>query len=165
MTKTDELMNSFPFNQMMEQKVWTPNQKLLALSWKQPYAELMLHGKIETRTWNTNYRGWVLICSSKLPYNWDAVLRISGNCQKDRITKLSLTEILHFHYAQAIAIGYLSDCRKMKPEDEDRCFVQYHPDMFCHVYENVQAIIPFPWKGSQGWKEVTHEIKNQIKIS
>jgi hypothetical protein len=44
------------------------DQKLMALSWKQPYAELMLHGKIETRTWQTKYRGWVMVCASKQPY-------------------------------------------------------------------------------------------------
>jgi hypothetical protein len=66
---------------------------------------------------------------------------------------------------KAIAIGRLTDCRPMKLEDEDKCFVQYCPDLFCHIYENVQAIKPFPWKGSQGWKEVSIEIKNQIIIT
>lgn len=37
-----------------------------ALSVKQPYADLIACGRktIETRTWKTNYRGPLLICSS-----------------------------------------------------------------------------------------------------
>jgi hypothetical protein len=159
-----ELINSLPFNQMMEQKIWTPDQKLLALSWKQPYAELMLHGKIETRTWNTNYRGWVLICASKKGYSEISVLDISGNMFSDIEIKCGHKwEYCLFGYA--IAIGYLSDCRPMQLADEDKCFVKYYiPGLFCHIYQNVQAIEPFLWKGSQGWKEVTHEIKKQIRI-
>lgn len=157
-----ELMNSLPFNEMMESKVWTPDQKLMALSWKQPYAELMLHGKIETRTWNTNYRGWVLICASQKGYHTEQLRNISGGYQLNRMGQYLAIENPGYE-SKAIAIGYLSDCRQMKPEDEDKCFVQYYPDLFCHIYESVQAIEPFPWKGSQGWKEVAPEIKNQIK--
>lgn len=40
-----------------------------ALSFKQPWAELMLQGKkrIEIRKWNTHFRGKFLIHSSKIP--------------------------------------------------------------------------------------------------
>ena len=38
-----------------------------ALSVKEPWASLIRSGKktIETRTWNTNYRGKLLICTSQ----------------------------------------------------------------------------------------------------
>jgi hypothetical protein len=45
------------------------NQEIRALTWKEPYASLMLHGKIETRTWYTKYRGLVLICAGLKHYN------------------------------------------------------------------------------------------------
>ena len=51
-------------------------EPIKALSWKQPYASLMLKGKIETRSWPTNYRGLVLICASKAPYS---IKEIKGN--------------------------------------------------------------------------------------
>lgn len=162
-----ELMNSLLFNQMMERKIFTPDQKLLALSWKQPYAELMLHGKIETRTWNTNYRGWVLICTSLKAYTWQSVQNISGEKQYQRMRNILLPyfyQNLIAYQGYAVAIGRLVDCRPMKPEDEDRCFVQYHLDLFCHIYENVQAIESFPWKGSQGWREVLEVIKKSIIV-
>lgn len=40
-----------------------------AISLKQPYANLVCAGKktIETRKWNTKYRGDIVICSSKKP--------------------------------------------------------------------------------------------------
>lgn len=41
---------------------------LRALSWKEPYATLMLHGKVETRTWPTDYRGLVLNCVALKDY-------------------------------------------------------------------------------------------------
>jgi hypothetical protein len=52
----------------------------------------------------------------------------------------------------------------MTPDDEDKCFVRYHPDLFCHVYEGVEAIEPIPWKGTQGWKEVSEEFKQLIQF-
>lgn len=145
-------------------ETWTPDQKLMALSWKQPYAELMLHGKIETRTWATKYRGWVLICASKQGYSFAELLTISG---RDRYEKMPLIidDPNRFDYkGMAIAIARLSDCRPMTPADEDAAFVQYRPGLWCHIYTDVCAITPLPWKGTQGWKEVSEYIKAQIKI-
>jgi hypothetical protein len=142
-------------------KIFSPSEKLLALSWKQPYAELMLKGKIETRTWNTNYRGWVLICASKQPYFTEQLRRISGGKQLVRMGDF-LAKINPGFEGKAIAIGRLVDCRPMRKEDEDKCFVQFFPDLFCHVYEDVQAIEPIPWKGKQGWSEVSPEVKAKI---
>lgn len=145
--------------------VFTPEQPLRALSWKQPFADLMLHGKIETRTWPTKYRGWVLICASKKPYNHKQILSISGlQTRRIRETLPMLYDLyLNDHLGKAIAIGYLTGCRPMIKKDEDRCFVQYHSDLWCHVYESVIPLRePMPWKGSQGWRDVPLEFKNTI---
>ncbi len=131
--------------------------ELKALSWKEPHGALMLKGKIETRTRKTNYRGWVLMCASKVPYSNEMVKTISGSKQLLRIYNRT-----YVHPGYAFAIGKLVDCRLMVPEDEDKCFVLYRKGLYCHVYEDVQAIAPFPWKGSQGWRTVTDEIKTKI---
>ncbi len=136
-------------------------EKMLALSWKQPFATAMLHGKIETRTWNTNYRGLVLICASKLPYINKVILNITGERQYIRLMELFFGGLV---LGQAIAVGRLVDCRPMQLADEDKCFVKYHSDLFCHIYEEVQAIKPFAWKGSQGWKIVEQSIVDAIEI-
>jgi hypothetical protein len=147
----------------MKNTVYTLDQKLLALSWKQPYAELMLHGKYETRTWNANYRGWVLICASLKGYNYTQVLQISGNHQLGRISRLlGFSGLERGTEGRAIAIGFLSNSRPMQPEDEDKAFVLYSPDRFVHIYDPVIPIEPFPWKGKQGWTVVQNWVKPLI---
>lgn len=55
------------------------NEEIRLLSVKNPYAELFLHGKsLEVRSRNTNYRGWVLICSTQKPFTFAETLTISG---------------------------------------------------------------------------------------
>ncbi|MDP2235000.1 MAG: hypothetical protein Q8J88_01080 [Bacteroidales bacterium] len=143
---------------------YSVDKEIKALSWCQPYADLMMAGKIETRIWKTNYRGWVLICSSKKPYNIEQIRDISGHEGLLRIADLiHKTERFTQKTASAIAIGYLSDCRKMTPEDEEACYVSYHPRLYCHVYEDVQMLPqPLPWKGKLGWGNVKDELKAEI---
>lgn len=136
-------------------------EEIRALSWKEPFGSLMLHDKIETRVWPTKYRGKVLICTSKMAYSINAVNSIAGTKQSKRIAYLIKSR---FRFGMAIAIGDLIDCRRMKSEDEDKCFVQFNPELWCHVYANVKKIQPFPWKGSQGWRTLTPEIKSKIII-
>lgn len=145
-----------------------------ALSWKQPYGSLMLHGKIETRTWPTTYRGEVLICTSAKPYGTPSVFNISGFDQQRRIySRLPLDEPLP--HGMAIAVATLVDCREMTKADEAACFVEYcepwidekgkEKRLWCHIYENVRPIQPFPWKGSQGFSHVPqHFINNLIYL-
>ncbi len=135
----------------------TSTDTIRALSWKQPYASAMLHGKIETRTWATNYRGWVLICASQKEYDYQSLVNISGN-QFKRLKKLIIDNHLQFPpKGQAIAIGKLVDCYKMTPADAKTAFVEYRPELFCHVYEDVTPVLPFEYKGSQKWGKVTEQ--------
>lgn len=158
-------------------------EDILALSWKQPFGSLMLHDKIETRTWKTNYRGWVLICVSKKSYNVNQLQNICGDYQHHRIVDTLGYETSQFDdlCGQAIAIGKLVDCRKMTKSDEDNCFVQYNPSsivtirivnnkliedgepLWCHIYEEVQEIKPFPFKGSQRWSKIDDTTFNKIQ--
>lgn len=142
------------------------NEQIRALSWKEPFATLMLHGKIETRTWATSYRGLILICASKQPYAIKVIKSICGERQFARITELfeKLNIDVSFTCGQAIAVGRLVDCRPMKKEDEDKCFVEYYSDLYCHIYEDVKPIKPFSWKGVQGWKIVEQDIISKIEF-
>lgn len=138
-----------------------------ALSWKQPFASLMFHGKIETRSYPTNVRGKVLICSSQQAYATIDMLAIAGSTQIKRIDQaLSLTahnyKILPRGYA--IAIADLVDCRPMMQDDEDICFIKYSPNLWCWIFDNVEAITPFAYKGKQGWSIVDASIKEKITI-
>lgn len=153
--------------------------ELRALSWKQPFASLMLHGKIETRVWDTKYRGLVLICASKAIYTANEIKEISGDTQFTRIADWQTSDNLRGNLlpnAKAIAIGRLVDSRPMTPYDSDKCYVEYispwlsirkdgnykEKQLWCHIYEDVQPIEPIYWKGSQGWTTVTDDVKQQI---
>lgn len=129
--------------------------ELRALTWKEPFATLMLWGKIETRPWPTSYRGRVLICAGKQPYKIPELELICGS-QYNRLrqalyeAKAEIGPLL----GHAIAVGRLIDCRPMKKQDEKACFVQYKPGLYCHVYDPVVQILPYPFKGQQGWKKL-----------
>lgn len=146
--------------------------EIRALSWKQPYAHLMLKGKQETRRWSTKYRGLVLICASATPYTDKQFYDISGVTQYNRAQNL-LPRVLNQFGPQiinghAIAIGRLVDCQNMQhsgfsiEELQEKTFVLYHGNLYVHFYKDVQTIKPFPWKGSQGWRILTPEQKEQI---
>ena len=145
-------------------------ETIKALSWKEPYGTLMLYGKIETRIWRTNYRGLVLICASKKSYCIDDVLDISPSGFMDiwNIFKIDPNDFNWDSYnlfkraGKAFAIGNLVDCRPMKPEDEEKAFVKYYPDLYSWIFEDVKAIQSFPWKGSLGMRFLTQEEKQKI---
>lgn len=143
------------------------NKEIRALSWKQPFATLMAHGKIETRTWYTSYRGLVLICASKKEYGEKKLIRIAGLDQYNRINQVvkevGQDKILEGR-GHALYVAELVDCRQMTIHDQDQCFVQYDPILYCHIYKNVRAIKPIPWKGTLGWKVLDPDFINQIEF-
>jgi hypothetical protein len=132
---------------------------------------MMLHGKIETRSWPTKVRGLVLICASKQRYTPDQIECISNNEQRanmawkvGRVGSFAFIYDSSFHLGHAIAIGRLVDCRRMWPEDQDKTYTYFRMNLWCHVYEEVTAIEPFPWKGAQKWSIVSPEVIKQIKF-
>ena len=143
------------------------------LSWNQPYASLMLHGKIETRRRQTNVRGKVLICSCAKGYSHKIIDSISGQDARYRIYSILNTEpsLFNLPKGKAIAVADLVNCRPMTKADEEKCFVEYKEPLFipngklwCWVFDKVQAIEPFEVKGKQGWGFVTIDILNEIKL-
>jgi hypothetical protein len=135
-----------------------------ALTWYEPFASLMLRGKIETRRWPTKYRGPVLICAAKYQYKGAELLELCGTRQLYRMPYLGEPYGMRQTLGHAIAVGNLIDCRPMTPEDEDATFVKFAPGLFCHIYQDVKAIDPLPWKGYQGWRTVPDEFKQLIKF-
>lgn len=139
-----------------------------ALNLKQPFAELMKHGKAETRTWATKYRGLVLICASANPYSDRELIEICGPEQYARILQLLGPKWFNVvKRGSAIAVGRIVSCQISRGTDkeiEDLTFVNYNPTLFIHGYEDVTPIDPFPWRGSLGWKTLTPAEKNKIKF-
>jgi hypothetical protein len=101
-----------------------------ALSVKQPWANLIASGEktIETRTWATDYRGELLIVSSRKP-----PIEPAGH---------------------AVAVATVIDCRRMTKADEAAARCRVYPGAYSWVLANVQRIKPFPVKGQLGIFEV-----------
>lgn len=100
--------------------------KMKAISLNQPFANLVASGKktIETREWKTNYRGEILIVSSKKP----------------RIEPAGY----------ALAVARIVECRPMEKEDEKKACVSLYPRANAWILKDVRRIKPFPVKGALG---------------
>jgi hypothetical protein len=101
-----------------------------ALSIKQPWANLLAAGKktIETRLWPTDYRGPLLIVSSKAPKIHPA--------------------------GYALAVAELVECRPMTKSDEPAAGCAYYPGAFSWVMRDIRKIKIFPVRGKLGLYDV-----------
>ena len=101
-----------------------------ALSVKQPWANLIASGEktIETRLWETDYRGPLLIVSSKQP----------------KIEPAGF----------ALAIVELVDCRPMTLDDESAAKCGAYPGAYSWVFSNIRRIEVFPVRGQLGLYDV-----------
>ena len=116
-----------------------------ALSLRQPYASFIAIGRktIETRTWQTNYRGPLLIVSSK------------GKMDRD----VPHAGLFNFKlpFGMALATVDLIDCRPMRMEDVKAAMYPYHPDLYAWELSNIKKIDPFPVKGQLRLFEVDYK--------
>ncbi len=142
------------------QTLFDNSEEIRYLGWKQPFAEMMLHGKDETRSWPTKYRGLVLITASKTPYSQSAIKRIAGDVQYTRI--MNYIEDRPLQLGKAIAVGRLFDCRKMLATDENKTFVKFNPELYVHRYTDIRPIEPIPITGAQGWRKLSPDFLSAI---
>ena len=125
-----------------------------AISVRQPFADFIKRGVkyIETRTKPTNYRGRVVICSSKKPHQ-GSYFTVIENRELD-INCINFLEQLKF--ATEIKFGYalctadLVDCRPMVKADELPARCRLYDGAYSWVFENIRKIDPFPVKGQLG---------------
>lgn len=101
-----------------------------ALSVKQPWANMIAQGDktIETRTWATDYRGELLIVSSRVPKIEPA--------------------------GQALAVADLVECRPMTAKDQMDACCDIYPGAFAWVLRSVRRVKPFPVRGQLGVFEI-----------
>lgn len=146
-----------------------------ALSWKQPYATMMLYGKAETRIWPTEYRGLVLICSSQKGYNDLQLSTISGGIQVRRMREKLAEKRFPVLDGHALAIGRLHTCKPMgsyAPKQdaadvekiENLTFCRFFWDLFVFEFKDIRPIKPIPWKGSQKWRTIDQDTKKLITL-
>lgn len=140
------------------------NAPIKSLVLREPFGSLMLHGKIETRTWKTPHRGLVLICTSMKAYNLREMESICGTeLMIDALRRLTKT-----HQSKAIAIGRLVDIRPFTKEMESRAFVKFIENerrpRFGFFFEDVYPIEPFPFVGHLGLINISKDVRKKIKI-
>jgi len=101
--------------------------KMMAISVRQPWANMIASGEktIETRVWGTDYRGPLLIVSSKNP----------------PIAPVGF----------ALAICNLIECRPMIKTDEFAAKCQIYPGAYSWIFNTTERVLePFPVKGRLG---------------
>src|SRR3972149_4120356 len=105
-------------------------KRLKALSLKQPWANMIASGEktIETRRWPPDYRGPLLIVSSKSPNIPPAGF--------------------------AVALADLVDCRPMTTADEDAAACSIYGGAYSWGLNDVRRIEPFPVRGQLGIYDV-----------
>lgn len=109
-----------------------------AISVKQPWANLIASGEksIETRTWHTDYRGPLLIVSSRIPPIAPAGF--------------------------GLAVADLIECRLMTKADEAAARCALYEGAFAWVFSRVRRIAPIPVKGALRVFDVTLEASDLI---
>lgn len=141
-----------------------------ALSLWNPYAALLISGakKIETRSWSTNFRGWIGIIATKggLPLSDFAAL-IRREPFMSAIAALGYRSISDFPSGLIGAVR-LGPCERVlahpramlfaggnitiPPPEPERSFGDYTPGRFAWMtIDRIACKEPVPWKGGQRW--------------
>ncbi len=101
-----------------------------ALSVRQPWANMIASGvkTIETRKWCTDYRGMLLIVSSRTP-------RIEpAGC--------------------SVAVAKLVDCRPLVEADEEEACCDWYPGAYAWVLTGIRRVTNVPVRGQLGLYDV-----------
>ena len=137
-----------------------------ALSLWEPWASLMRTGAktIETRSWYTNYRGPLLICSAKRFTAAQAAFMMGNKVQEGlaalRRNGTALVNPSDLQpFGRALALVDLVGCHSTEAlfytvPKREKPLGDFSPDRFAWETDNLRTFEPFPVKGSQGLFEV-----------
>lgn len=119
-----------------------------ALSVKQPVGTLISLGlkPIETRVWQTKYRGDILICGS---LNW-----FHGILNYPRLLTDNELRKIYPLKGKAICVAKLVNIRPMVKEDEKLACCPIYPGAYSWILEDIRPVKPFPVKGKLSLFEV-----------
>lgn len=128
-----------------------------ALTICQPYAHLIIQGRktCENRTWPTNYRGLMYIHAGKSRQWMD---------EEDGVDLESGVRVDAMAFGAVVGIAQLVACihkdSKLLPEwtskmtEEQRHHVN---GPYCWIFDKINAIGPWPWKGAQGLFDINDD--------
>ena len=152
----------------------TPKEPIRTLGLWQPFASLMLHGKVETRKVRKGKKppfpnGKYLLYSTLKATPEATLHEWCSPEQLDNIKGLLRFEDTRDLCGFALLVAELRGVTKMSKHDEAVAFIQYkeHPehDVWMLVFEDIQRIEPFAWKfGGQGVGFVPDSERGKIII-
>lgn len=122
------------------------NMKAISIEPMYASAIALNYKTVELRTWKTNYRGDILICTTK---------SVPVTSDKDK-----------YPLGKAIAIAELKDCIKYKPYLRSYCLADRFDNlsgMYCFLLDNIRPIRPIAIRGQQRVYNVPIE-KEEIEI-
>lgn len=139
---------------------------------KEPFATLTaFHGKVETRSWSTNYRGLVLICSSLKPFTNRHLFAMCGDALCHDIRKRVQPEGKSYgsmpQGGVAVCLTQLVEVRKL--QEHDTHFINWRSgpywatEAFAWIFDDVIPVKPVPLRGQLGMPRLSDEIKAQIE--
>lgn len=119
-----------------------------ALSIQPFYATLIALGEkiIELRSWKTDYRGWLLICSSRAVNKYERQSLVTG---------------------KAIAVAHLSDVRPYVDETDRGLSCLFDDETFsgfAWVLDSIHIIEPIPIKGQLRLFNVDIEVEDLVPL-
>ncbi len=119
-----------------------------ALSLRQPWAELILQGKktIETRTWNTKFRGEFLIHAAK-QVNREA-------CKQFNLDPDALTTGALVGKATVVDVKVYTSSEEFIADDKFHCAAGLKFRKYGFLLKDVKRIKPIPCKGQLGFFEI-----------
>ena len=115
-----------------------------ALSVKQPWAGYIASGMkpIETRSWQTNYRGYLLICSSLKP--------------DKKVGLHRYYKPICFPKGQTICIVKVVDCVPMVGKHEEAAMCEVYYPAWAWMLEDIQKVRQIPMTGQLSIFEIPH---------
>ena len=124
-----------------------------SLSLRQPWAELILQGRktIETRTWNTNFRGrFIIHAAQSINKEW---------CERFGIQNPVTGALVGS--AELVSVKEYNSLAQWTVDDEKHCFPLkvWTKKRYGFVLKNVQRMKPIPWKGKLNFFEVSNSQK------
>ena len=143
--------------------------KIKAISVWQPWASLIASGakRYETRSWETSYRGSLLICSSLSRKGLDSLKEIRSEAKKFALPD-PIPEVFFYPLGTAVCVAdltfiYLTAALNQYLCAAERILGDFSPGRYAWKLDNVQAIEPFPVKGKQGLFDV-EVAESQIRL-
>jgi hypothetical protein len=140
-----------------------------AISLWQPYASLIQAGakRWETRSWNTHYRGPLVICSTKTGYSKRELNKLllrevfqkalSPLIDEDRAVKID-----DLPTGQALSLVQLTNVipterLSLSAYKGERVFGDFAPGRYAWQLEDIEPLQPFPVTGKQGFFELDNQ--------